>query len=589
MNGNAFNFFFPWQMPEAGGGEELINHVGRHELINAALQSFTNDTNLIAFTNPAARASFGISSANTNFLINMFQIVEDPRNPGTFFGVDAPDFSPVGGTHTAGQILTLSGAPTVNPTNMVIRYITPKNTAAPNPGGIFRNPRPMSDGALIAAFTPTPGNSVDVNLGTESAPVAAYRFRLMLLATNPGSGGYYATNAFLTAGLTNIVAYWADGLRVTQSNALWELQPVEVRARSVPSLFQSGVAPIEQGVFAAEKVDLATFQVDLAARRLALVVSRNVTARDAADKQQPYNLRVPGGTAQTLGTSTGRVYDITHLQYLQADYLRGYAVDGVNPVPGRRVLATPLHASAALNPPSSRGAAPAGGIELMSDGSQAAILPANRAMTWQLTGTNGNEAVVRERYWISFRPGEVRSCANCHGINAVDQAGRPPPTNPPIALQQLLRLWRTNSVNAYSLSVSNGIGGGAWGAGTILTLTSAVPPSGMVFDQWIGPGVSNASSPTPLFIMPPSNASVRATYRSLAPPRITTWQFTSGTSNGFLSAAAESNQTWVLQISPDLTNGSNLVTNPADAQGLFQSTPPVAPAQPRQYYRLKSP
>ena len=70
-------------------------------------------------------------------------------------------------------------------------------------------------------------------------------------------------------------------------------------------------------------------------------------------------------------------------------------------------------------------------------------------------------------YWTTFRPGEVRTCENCHAINAVDQLSRPTPTNAPLALRQLLRLWRTNSANAYSLSVSNGTGGGSFGAGGI--------------------------------------------------------------------------------------------------------------------------
>lgn len=587
VNGNAFNFFFPWQMPETGGSEELLNHVGRHELANTVSLSFTNDANLISLTAATNRAACGIVSANTNYLVNLFQIAEDPRNAGTYFGVDAPDFSPAGGTHTAGQILTLTGAPGVSPTGMVIRYITPKSTAAPNAVGIYRNPLPMSDGLLVAAFTPTPGSGVDTNLGTEAFPSAAYRFRLVTLATNGASGGYQAVDTYLTGGLTNPASYWAGGLRVTQTNALWELQPVEVRSRTIPTPTASPVPAIEQSVFAAENVDLTTFQADLAARGLALVVSRNVTARDAADKQQPYNLRVPDGGAQTLGTATGRVYDVTHLQYMQADYLRGYTLGTTNLAPGRRVLATPLHATAALNVPSARSNAPPGGIEIMADGSQAALVPANRAITWQLTGTNANAAVVRERYWISFRPGEVRSCANCHGINAVDQSGRPPPTNTPVALQQLLRLWRTNSVNAYSLAISNSPGSGTWGAGTILTLTSAVPPSGMVFDHWAGAGIGNPNSPTTTFVMPAGNAWVQALYRALAPPNITAWQLAG--SGGHLTAQAESNQPWVVQSSGDLTLWTNILTAPADASGFLQVTSPVTPSTAQQYYRLTSP
>ena len=38
--------------------------------------------------------------------------------------------------------------------------------------------------------------------------------------------------------------------------------------------------------------------------------------------------------------------------------------------------------------------------------------------------------VVRERYWLSFQPGEIRVCTSCHGLNSKDQAGQSTPTNP---------------------------------------------------------------------------------------------------------------------------------------------------------------
>ena len=63
---------------------------------------------------------------------------------------------------------------------------------------------------------------------------------------------------------------------------------------------------------------------------MALVVSRNVTLRDDADKQQPFNLRVPGGVS-SQGAS-GKMYDVTHLQFFQANQVRGYEGDS-----GRRV------------------------------------------------------------------------------------------------------------------------------------------------------------------------------------------------------------------------------------------------------------
>jgi mono/diheme cytochrome c family protein len=61
-------------------------------------------------------------------------------------------------------------------------------------------------------------------------------------------------------------------------------------------------------------------------------------------------------------------------------------------------------------------------------------------MSWQLVAPDGR-AVVRERNWISFRAGEIRVCASCHGINKESQTGAPAPTNPPAALRELLQDW----------------------------------------------------------------------------------------------------------------------------------------------------
>ena len=62
-------------------------------------------------------------------------------------------------------------------------------------------------------------------------------------------------------------------------------------------------------------------------------------------------------------------------------------------------------------------------------------------MTWQLTSPTG-EATVRERYWLTFQPGEVRVCSACHGVNSKDQLGDAPPQNSPEALRALLRTWK---------------------------------------------------------------------------------------------------------------------------------------------------
>src|SRR5690606_15389886 len=105
---------------------------------------------------------------------------------------------------------------------------------------------------------------------------------------------------------------------------------------------------------------------------------------------------------------------------------------------GRRVLAKELERDGELdrNLPVGGSALP-GSVPIFPDGSIAALVPARRAMTWQLTDADG-DPVVRERYWLTFQPGEVRVCASCHGINDTGQDGNPKPTDSPAALKALI-------------------------------------------------------------------------------------------------------------------------------------------------------
>jgi hypothetical protein len=100
-----------------------------------------------------------------------------------------------------------------------------------------------------------------------------------------------------------------------------------------------------------------------------------------------------------------------------------------------------MHDAITNNPPNNSG--PAGSVKLGLDGSMASLVPARRAMTWQLSDSAG-AGVVRERYWITFQPGEIRTCASCHGVNAKDQSGLPKPQNKPEALRTLLKHWKNN-------------------------------------------------------------------------------------------------------------------------------------------------
>lgn len=436
LNLHSFNEFFPWQINEDGTEHETINHVGRHELVGYIPQTFNNDSNLEDFYGQYHRA-------NTKSIGSLLQLREDPLHAGTYYGINCPEF----GTHAAGQIVAFSAPPVLPADQIQVQRITPDSTAgtsaAADNSGHFRNPLPLSTGTLIAAHTSE--FREDRNDGSSAAPVSRYAFRLRVLNS---SGGTMVPGAFLTGGLPVSTSYWDPDQMVSYSGNLWEIQPVELLARSKPARRQPTLPDPETAVFAQSGVDVAAFRNYLRQNGLALIVSRNVTTRDSADIQQPFNLRVAGTSTQTLGAA-GKIYDIAHLQLFQGDQIRGYG--GVNdPQAGRRVLAQPLHDPAAANPANPGG--PAGSVRIGADGSLAALVPARRALTWQLTDGQGN-GVVRERLWLTFQPGEIRVCTSCHGLNSHDQAGGLTPTNQPAALLDLLR------------SVPNGGGGGGGGSG----------------------------------------------------------------------------------------------------------------------------
>ena len=430
-NRHTFNQFFPWMINEDGTEEETINHVGRHELASYMEQSFLDDPSLSDFYNVQARF-------NTNFANNILQMKEDPNDPGTYYCTDAPEFF----THASGQIITLKAPPGLDADHVQIGYLTHPETksfsanATTNHSGHYREPVPMSDGTIICVHTP------QTDLEHHRGVGADYMFRLKTLV-KPGSVWIAGTN--LTSGITRDVSYYSNGGTAHYTGVMWELNPVEVRSRPIPHASKTPLAAPERQILDEEGVDASALQNYLRTNGLALVVSRNVTTRDHADKQQPFNLRVSGTTNKTVGTK-GKIYDISHLQFFQGDQIRGYGLQTTNSTPraGRRVLARPLHDTAATTNNPSIANAPVGSVKIGEDGSMAAFVPARRALTWQLTDTNGTP-VVRERFWLTFQPGEIRTCASCHGANIRDQANQPPPVNPPEALRSLLQMWKATT------------------------------------------------------------------------------------------------------------------------------------------------
>ncbi len=437
LYGEEFNQFFPWAIDQDGTDEETVNHIGRHEIGGSyANAAYTNDPNI-------QDLYYYGENYNTNTVDNFLMPREDPRTPGLFYGIDAPEF----GTHCAGQIVSITGATNLDAFYMRINYLTPRSTheyadsptnVPPDDTGLYRNPLMTSDGYMIAAHTAYT-QYAEGNTGSDNYPATPYDFRLKILVF---TNGFFTPGPLLTTGLTNWASYWTPDILVTQTNLLWELDPLEVIARTRPAPFEVPIPGPELAAFAAAKVDVNNFQNYLRTHQLALIVSRDVTTRDEADHQQPFNLHVTGTSHQTIGNK-GKIYDVAWLQLFQADQLRSLNYGNpLTPRDGRRVLAQYLHDPAADNP--SLSGAPLSSVQIGPDGSTAALVPARRAMTWQLTDTNGT-GVVRERYWLTFAAGEIRSCTSCHGINQVTQAGQPAPTNTPLALINLLNYWKANT------------------------------------------------------------------------------------------------------------------------------------------------
>ncbi|MCB8945558.1 MAG: hypothetical protein H6658_17555 [Ardenticatenaceae bacterium] len=426
LYGHNFNHFFPWTINEDGTDGEILNHLGRHELHDYIPAAIVGDDNIFEYYGQIGRF-------NPNEIENMFQIKEDPLHPGTYYGVDAPEF----GTHASGQIISITALPAQDADHISVAYITHRDTASTsstaNHTGHYREPLPLSNGTLIAVHTSHTGED-DGSYPHDSD----YAFRLMSLTQS--SNGYWEADQPLTNGLSKTIRYWSPDEMITYSGPLWELNPVEVRPRQMPTAPTMALGQPELQMFAQAGVTVEELQQYLRDNNLALAVARDVTTRDDFDYQQPYNLRIPGGV-QTVGAA-GTMYDVSYMQFFQADQIRGLTgCCSQDPRPGRRVLAQEMHDTAVItaNPPSP---GPEGSVILGTDGSLAAFVPAQRALTWQLTDANG-DGVVRERYWVTFQPGEIRVCTSCHGLSEFDQAGDGAPQNPPQALLTLLQYWQS--------------------------------------------------------------------------------------------------------------------------------------------------
>ncbi|HRK60498.1 MAG TPA: T9SS type A sorting domain-containing protein, partial [Candidatus Kapabacteria bacterium] len=346
-----------------------------------------------------------------------------------------------------------------NPEEMIINEITHSSTAGSvelgqtanaHHSGRYRDPLPLTNGTLLAVHSES--KNPNGNNGTSSQPKIRYNFRIKTLRQEIIDGKQlYVADKPLTSGIVRGVKYYdGNDYFIAQNDTLWELEPVEVTARTVPPMKkETTLSSSESDVFSEIGVDEQIFRKWMNDNNLGLIVSRNVVTRDRNDDNQPFNLRVPNGVEHIV--NDGTVYDVEYMQIFQADLIRGQGGAGghTTPNPGRRVLPQVLHHEQSLLMNNDKNNKVKGSVKIASDGSMAAIVPAHRALSWQLTDGKGTP-VVRERYWVTVQSGEIRVCASCHGINTVDQLGLSKPMHKPEALRQLLQHWKTQVISGHS-------------------------------------------------------------------------------------------------------------------------------------------
>jgi hypothetical protein len=248
--------------------------------------------------------------------------------------------------------------------------------------------------------------------------------------------------------LTKVITGWDGTIPGGNANVLtsrtvtmWELEPAEVVARVRPATPTSFAKPVIQintvdkgsdegnrnvrAAFAAAGITMDEMRAWLIKYDLALMVTFDNTSRDAADRQQPINLRVDGsgktlanGTTpctnpkQTLsdtyapintganvasptgyGDATRPIYVLDYLQIIQANAIRGTAGGNGQPADnGRRnigqpvgMMTEPAGAPGAIFAQVNRPVTLIGATDIECDGSSAMFVPARRAISWQST------------------------------------------------------------------------------------------------------------------------------------------------------------------------------------------------------------
>lgn len=428
-----FNEFLPWEITENGERHQTVNHVGRHEFGGVFQHgSKMDDDNLY----------YGLGDLSANAYretvgsdAGIFQVKEDPRpgKEGTFYGTWAREF----GRFSSGRIFEFALPIGANPQDMeVIDWTNELIDNQANDLGHFRNPTMMMNGTMLVSF------AEESNLFGRDYPYTFRISKMVKKSTDVSDTEHIAGEPLAGDVIQREIVYWGDAVAPLSATVeMSEAEIAEIVPRTAPTARPKyEIDPIEKSVLDEEGIDETALRAWMVENNLALIAIRNMTERDAGEQQQPFNLRVPGGVESI--PASGKVYDISHLQIFGGEMIRGY---GLRNYVGRRTIATPLRNTEAnpnikdVNLFDSSG--PESSIKIGIDGSVAAFVPATRALTWQSVSPEG-EPIVRERQWITFAPGEIRTCEGCHGINDKSHLGNGAPQNKPEALRALVQSWK---------------------------------------------------------------------------------------------------------------------------------------------------
>ncbi len=273
-----------------------------------------------------------------DFTPGYVEIRERPSAPGTFVGVlgsedtqEVTSFSPDRLIFVPGTFLTFFGADIVLMQPQANQDLDQpvSLTSGDEMEGTWRSPLPLEDGRIVATFFPE-------EFEGEEPPAQLWMMN-------------------------------SDGSNKTllhHQDSHWLIQPVEVVARTPPTLLDGQMRPEYP---------------------YALINALDVTLRSNDGQSHP----APG--------------EVVAVRVLREDVRTPNDHDAQLDSGGSNVFQ-------AWDDPDTveLGTAP-----VAPDGSFAVVVPADTPITWELLSSQGN-VVVRERFGTELRAGEVRTCAGCH-------------------------------------------------------------------------------------------------------------------------------------------------------------------------------